>query len=112
MSSASAPSPTIERAKPNTRRWNRRMNAAAASESPVANPASSASFDASHITPDGTAETPPGIAAARVRIGKGLGVGAETMDHNGAELAPGLFARHGGVDRLQRGDAEPERLQQ
>src|SRR3954452_21891996 len=104
MSSASAPSPTIERAKPNTRRWNRRMNAAAASESPVANPASSASFDASHITPDGTAETPPGIAAARpaepAPDREGLGVGAETVDHNGAQLAPGVLAGHGGVDRL------------
>src|SRR5687767_3060346 len=38
------------------------MNAAAASGSPVTNPASSASFDASHITPDGTSERAPRIA--------------------------------------------------
>src|SRR6266542_668504 len=49
MSSAARGSPTIVIARPKTRRWNRCTNAAAASESPVARPASSASSETAHI---------------------------------------------------------------
>src|SRR5918996_5927508 len=49
MSSAARGSPTIVTAKPKTRRWNRCTNAAAASESPVAKPARSASSETAHI---------------------------------------------------------------
>ena len=48
MSSAARSSATIVRASPYTRRWNRRTNAEAASRSPEANPATSASSETVH----------------------------------------------------------------
>ena len=49
-SSAARESPIIVNARPYTRRWNRATKAVAASESPVARPASNASSDTAHTT--------------------------------------------------------------